>query len=93
MRRNRPFLRNQRPAKPKFESGWGDEGCEDQDVGFMSKEDFAVLFVALVFGPLGPSMAPCAQTESSLSYLHEQQRGPPSGLSSDGCVHLGAVGL
>lgn len=52
-------------------------------VGFMSKEDFAVLFVAPVFGPLGPSMAPCAQTESSLLYPHEQQRGPPSDLTSD----------
>lgn len=48
-----------------------------RDVGFMSKEDFAVLFVAPVFGPLGPSMAPCAQTESGLLYLHEQQPGPP----------------
>lgn len=43
----------------------------------MSKEDFAVLFVGLVFGPLGPSMAPCTQTESGLLNLHEQQPGPP----------------
>lgn len=61
-----------------------------RDVGFMSKKDFAV---APVFGPLGPSMASCAQTESSLLYLLEQQLGPPSELASDGCVHLGAVGL
>lgn len=55
MRWNRPFLKNQRPAKPKFESGWGDEGCENRDVGFMSKEDFAVLFVVLVLDPWVPA--------------------------------------